>query len=771
MFTRAYGWSASPDGITGDGNERMETFGRYQLLKRVAVGGMAEIFLARSAGLDGFEKDLIIKRIRPDYSADVKFSSLFIDEAKISISLSHQNIVQVFDFGQAEGAYYLAMEHIYGCDLDKLGDLEEVEGKGLDPALALFIMGEVCRGLDYAHNKKDRRGELLGLVHRDVSPQNIMVSFDGGVKLTDFGIAKACGRTSQTDPGVVLGKLAYMAPEHATGQETDHRADIFAAGVVLWELLVGDRVYAGEVGPDFYRRIRDAEIQPPSSRNKKLNRKLDKLVMRAVAAAADDRYASAREFGDQIQEYMIDKYPRVGHYELQEFLEKHRQALGVVGFDELELNQEPTSPQAAPRSSPDAMTPRTEPSQAPIRVAALAAPAAEQFDWTPELIEVVETFRRAPSLWHLMTMGSLCGAAKQERAAVACYRVAAIKFAQRGLLAQALLCCRRLLRFRPFTELQRELVTYPSFIGRSNVDIAPALFATNGQMEELLQELLADTDPTHGVVASGTPLLRNLSGEAFATLAFQAPLRVFEEGAKILEQGASGRAMYLIAAGRALVYATNAQQGRVYLSSLTAGDFVGENGFFTGAPRSATVEALYPVEAFEIHPALYEKLMGRDPAAQSVMLKFYKERIVDVVLAKSPIFGLLPNDDRRAIIDRFDLTTFEAGQIIINEGELSDQIYLIKDGTAEVFTTQGGTKRPLSTLGPGTLFGEVAALRRIARTASVVASTKLEALRLGSADFHAILGAKPDVRQKVLEVVAARVRENLDRLVGPKAQS
>ena len=749
----------------------METFGRYQLLKRIAVGGMAEIFLARSASLDGFEKDLVIKRIRPEYSENEKFSSLFIDEAKISISLSHQNIVQVFDFGQADGAYYLAMEHIYGCDLDQLGELEEVEGEGLEPALALFAMGEVCRGLDHAHNKKGRHGELLSLIHRDVSPQNVMVSFDGGVKLTDFGIAKARGRMSHTDPGVVLGKLAYMAPEHATGKDIDQRADIFSAGVVLWELLVGDRVYSGEVGPDLFTRIREADIPTPSSRNKKLNRKLDRLVMRAVAADPKDRYASAREFAGEIQEYMISKYPRVGHYELQGFLEAHRDELGVIGFEELELGQEPTAQQPARSGRAIQPEPPAELVLSPVRASTLSVTPAEMFDWTPELIEVVEAFRKTPSLWHLMKMGALCGEAKQEAAAVACYRVAAVKFVQRGLLAQALLCCRRMLRFKPFAELGRDLKGYPSLIGRSNAEVESALFTTTGQVEDLLRELLADTDPSHGVVATGTPLLRNLSGEAFADFAFHVPLRVFKEGSNILEQGSAGRTMYLIAAGRTLIHATNADQGRVYLSSLTAGDFFGENGFFTGAPRSATVEALYPVEAFEIDPMTYAKLMGNDPTAQSVLLKFYKERIVDVVLAKSPIFGLLPNDDRRAMVDRFDLQVFEAGQTIIREGELSDQIYLVKDGTAEVSTTQAGDKRTLSTIGPGTLFGEVAAVRRIARTASVVAQTKLEALRLGSADFHELLDAKPDVRQKVLEVVALRARENLDKLVGPKLSS
>ncbi len=222
--------------------------------------------------------------------------------------------------------------------------------------------------------------------------------------------------------------------------------------------------------------------------------------------------------------------------------------------------------------------------------------------------------------------------------------------------------------------------------------------------------------------------------------------------------------MYLIARGRVLVHATGEGGERTYLSSLSAGDFVGENSFFTNAPRSATVEALYPVDAFVIDRTIFDQVMAGNSATTGILLKFYKERIVETVLAKSPVFCLLPNEDRRAIVDKFDLQAFEPGQMVIREGELSDQIYLVKEGTAEVFTEHGGGRNRLSTLGPCTLFGEVAALRGIPRTASVEAITKLETLCLPASDFHAILNSRPEVRMKVLDVVAKRARQNLDRM-------
>ncbi|MEE8409137.1 MAG: serine/threonine-protein kinase [Myxococcota bacterium] len=755
----------------------MESFGRYQLLERIAVGGMAEIFLARSTSLDGFEKDLVIKRIRPEFGQDDRFSSLFIDEARLSMTLSHPNIVQVFDFGHTDGAYYLAMEHIDGCDLDGISDLDELRGTGLDPALALLIMRDVCRGLDYAHNKKSRGGDLLGVIHRDISPQNIMVTFEGGTKVTDFGIAKALGKVSVTEPGMVLGKLAYMSPEHATGADIDRRTDIFACGVVLWELLVGKRVYSDKLGAGLYNRIRTADIDPPSAHNKKLPKKIDKLVMKAVALRLEDRFQTARDFGHEIHGFLTRNYPEASSYTLQEYLEKRRAELDITGFEDIE-NIENTEDIGEPR----ALSAPSEPGPAEALAGVVSsspppqvlpqAPTAgmppdgsnADFDWTPELIEIVERFRRQSSLWLFLEMGDTCARIGQPTAAFTFYRVGAVKFAQHGLFAQSLLCCSRMIKLRALDELRAEVTRLPSLAGLSNQEIASSLFLTQGPVENLIGELLSDTNPSHGLIGEGTPLLRSLDGEAFVEFLAVAPLRIFAADSSVIEEGSSGRTMFLIAKGRVMISATSAKGERVYLSSLTAGDFFGENGFFTAAPRSATVEALYPVEAFEIDQAVYDRVMKNVPGANDILLRFYKERIIDVVLAKSPIFSLLPNDDRRAILDRFDLHEFKSGAPIITEGETSDQIYIIKNGEAEVFTTKDGKHEVLSTLGPGRLFGEVAALRGIPRTASVSARTDLATLCLSGAEFHEILDAKPELRQRVNEEVARRVRENIDRL-------
>src|SRR5215470_9572336 len=248
----------------------MEAFGRYRLLRRIAVGGMGEIFLARSTSLDGFEKDLVLKRILPVHSASEHFVSLFLDEARISMSLSHENIVQVFDFGETEGRYYIAMEHVHGCDLRTLLRLPGIAGRGIPFGLALYIMREVSKGLDYAHNKRGRGGQPLHLVHRDISPDNILISLHGGVKITDFGIAKARGQTTELQPGAIVGKVHYMSPEVAGAKPADARSDIFSSGAVLWELLTGSRMYeqGQQSNEEFFDRIRRGRFDPPSKHNR-----------------------------------------------------------------------------------------------------------------------------------------------------------------------------------------------------------------------------------------------------------------------------------------------------------------------------------------------------------------------------------------------------------------------------------------------------------------------------------------------------------------------
>jgi serine/threonine protein kinase len=270
-------------------------FGKYLLMDRIASGGMAELFLAKQTGLKGFEKVVAIKRILPALTQDQEFVGMFINEAKLAALLSHQHIVQIFDLGTTEGFYYIAMEYVMGKDLRGLVQRSQTRSLPLTPGHALLIASRICAGLDYAHRKKDLHGQELHLVHRDVSPQNILISYEGEIKLVDFGIAKAATQATETHTGTLKGKLAYMSPEQATGKPLDHRSDVFSLGIVLHELLTGQRLFTGNNEFALLEQVRLAQIAPPSEINRDLPLEIDELVMKALAKDPADRFQHASE--------------------------------------------------------------------------------------------------------------------------------------------------------------------------------------------------------------------------------------------------------------------------------------------------------------------------------------------------------------------------------------------------------------------------------------------------------------------------------------------
>ncbi len=285
----------------------MKRFGKYDLLEPIATGGMAEVFKARVHGDVGFERTIAIKRILPHLTANETFVSMFVDEAKIAVQLTHSNIAQIHDLGWHDGAYFIALEYVHGRDLRLIMQAEQARGGAVPLPIGCAIAMKVAEALDYAHRADGRDGRPLGVIHRDVSPQNVLVSFDGEVKVIDFGLAKAAGRTHQTQAGILKGKLAYLSPEQASSEPVDYRSDIYALGIVLWELLTGQRLFLRENDVDTVMAVRLSQVPPPRSLASDVPFELDAITMRALERAPAHRYQRAQELHDALEAYLYQR--------------------------------------------------------------------------------------------------------------------------------------------------------------------------------------------------------------------------------------------------------------------------------------------------------------------------------------------------------------------------------------------------------------------------------------------------------------------------------
>jgi serine/threonine protein kinase len=316
--------------------------GRYTVVKKLADGGMAEIFLATQTGAEGFAREVILKRILPVFSGDPHFRNMLVDEAHIAMTLQHGNIVQVLDLGEAEGRYFLVMELVDGWDLSTVLARAETALHALPMGLCLYVVAEVCRGLAYAHGKA-REGKSLEIVHRDISPQNILVSEQGEVKLTDFGIAKALGKRDRTQAGVIKGKLEFMSPEQAAGETLDARSDIFAVGTVLYLLVTGRRPFAGGTDLETLLRIQKAQFEPPEKVRSNLSPQVAAIIARAMQRVPGDRYQSAEEMMRDVEGALRTEFGSAGQSELKRYLDDLGRRDGA-----LPISRNPALPEEEP---------------------------------------------------------------------------------------------------------------------------------------------------------------------------------------------------------------------------------------------------------------------------------------------------------------------------------------------------------------------------------------------------------------------------------------
>ncbi|MEM6792388.1 MAG: protein kinase [Acidobacteriota bacterium] len=338
------------DGAAASSKKAGVPFGDYRLLERVAVGGMAEVWRAQRRGVEGFQKTVAIKKILSHLTGSNDFVTMFIDEAKLAAQLNHANIIQIYDLGKVDEDFFIAMEFVDGKDLrsiqNRLKDLDEK----LPLGLCLLCVAALARALDYAHRKRDFDNQDLGLVHRDVSPQNVLISYEGEIKLCDFGIVKAVAKASTTQMGALKGKLQYMSPEQAWGKEVDARSDIFSLGSVLFETLTGERLFTGDSEIGVLDAVRDCRIRSPRSLDPSIPPEVEAIVMKALAKTPETRYQTAGELDRDIAAVLETMRPAVSAGDLAALMERLFGPRMVSGAQA----GEPALAEAAPEDPPSA---------------------------------------------------------------------------------------------------------------------------------------------------------------------------------------------------------------------------------------------------------------------------------------------------------------------------------------------------------------------------------------------------------------------------------
>ncbi len=383
-------------------------FGQYVLEERIATGGMAEVYRARMMGVEGFQKTVAIKRILADQADNDEFVTMFIDEAKLAAQLKHGNIVDIYDLGKIDNSFYIAMEYVEGLDLRSILERAREAGSTVPVPLALHVTALLAGALDHAHNTTDFEDRDLGLVHRDVSPPNVLISSDGDVKLCDFGIAKALSKAAQTRDGLLKGKLKYMSPEQGSGGEVDHRSDIFSLGLVLYEMLTGQKVFDGSSEAEILEQVRDPKVAAPSELNPEVPPDVDRIVLKALDPDPESRYQSAADFEHDLEEALRAHGWAPDIDALAAFVADPSSVIEVAAAVSVEdISREPPEPPEPPEPLEPIVVP--EPEDEPA--AAASVPLLEEAPELPELYGFEETEKKKIPIWLLLAAAAVVVAA------------------------------------------------------------------------------------------------------------------------------------------------------------------------------------------------------------------------------------------------------------------------------------------------------------------------------------------------------------------------
>lgn len=394
----------------------MEKYGPYELLARLATGGMAHVFLARRSGEQDASRLVVVKRILPHLAENAEFVSMFLQEARVAARLDHPAIAHVLDLGHVDGSYFMAMEYVPGDDFRRVVRRADAEGRTLPAALACRMIIGACEGLDFAHRKLDERGRPLNIVHRDVSPQNLLVGFDGEVKVIDFGIAKAADSAHHTRTGVLKGKYAYMSPEQAEGLPLDGRSDVFALGIVLFELLTRTRLFKRQNDLATLKAVTECRVPRPSQFNPSLDPELEGIVLRALARDRDQRTPSAGQLAQELEAYLAAHGLPGSTAHLRQFMREiyaerlaEEASLGYPPGLEAMSAPTPSTPPPAPSAPPPVRARRAsiELAPMPIHVRRLSTPPLSSTVASGEASDLSRVSRRARSRKALLVVATV----------------------------------------------------------------------------------------------------------------------------------------------------------------------------------------------------------------------------------------------------------------------------------------------------------------------------------------------------------------------------
>ncbi|MBK8012571.1 MAG: cyclic nucleotide-binding domain-containing protein [Deltaproteobacteria bacterium] len=700
------------------GMEPGEAFGKYQLLAPIASGGMAEVWLARSSSIGGFEKRLAIKRMKPEYSGSAQFVSMFIDEAKLTVALSHPNIVQVFDFGRVDDDYFMAMEFVDGVDLALLARRLRKTCRALPVSMALRIMHDVFAGLAHAHSLQTSVTSERGIIHRDVSPQNVLVSFEGHVKVSDFGIARAATSCDRSETGWVLGKLAYASPEQLAGANLDVRTDLWSAGVILHELLTNKRLFARTDDDDTREAVEFAPILPPSRSNAEVPSEIDEIVLGLLTRDRNARLSDARAAAEALGGILGRRFPDASAFRLKEIVSAawndrvpriqpsttldtslaaavgptHRVAEGATYTLGEPGNVRESEDEGDRRGAHKGVHPRRQQSEQESGLESRLESGLESEHRNqpsrdpenerardPEIDRLRAQFQRIPSLWTLVDLGRRHRDLGNLRAYTTWLKVAAAKFAQHGYLVQATTIYRELLDEAAKHDASDETQGSDKTQGSERAQASAKRHAADGARP---------TDPSE--LESEIKRLRVLAG-----LPHEALWDALGGGADTEE----------LTRCRALLEPDRGEEAR------------GAEQRVADAPR---------------------------------------------VFNPSPIVGTLDADALVAFVNAITLRRFDTGQTIIKEGAPGTALYIVGRGRVVVSTGDFlGRRTFLTSLSDGDCFGEQSFFSNEPRTATVEAFEPVTLIEITQQALGGLLSRYPAIEASLQQFYKERVAQNI----------